>query len=68
MYTYVNSIQGPSELYADFTGTLEYAFEKKVKGTNSGVTIKAAGFNNMNEDCQGVIRPQKERGEMLWTF
>lgn len=30
-YTYINNIQGPSELYADFMGILKYVFDKKVK-------------------------------------
>jgi len=56
-------VQGPSESCADFIGRFKDAMEKQGQGEQiQDLLVKQLDFDNAKEDCQGLIRPQRETG------
>ena len=64
--SYTKVIQGVSETYADFIGRLMEAIEKQVKGKETQELLsKQLAFENANEDCQAILRPIKEKEDIM---
>lgn len=64
--SYIKVIQGAGESYADFVGRLTNCIEKQVRDDSTRkLLLRQLAFDNANEDCQAVIRPIKEREDLL---
>jgi hypothetical protein len=64
--SYIKIQQGPTESYSDFKGRLEESIEKQVRGDQTQkILLCQLAFHNANEDCQSLIRPIKETGDIM---
>jgi hypothetical protein len=64
--SYTKIQQGPTKPYSDFIGRLEESIEKQVRGYQTQkILLHQLAFDNANEDCQSLIRPFKETGDIM---
>jgi hypothetical protein len=64
--SYTKIQQGPTEPYSYFIGRLEESIEKQVRGDQmQKILLCQLAFDNAIEDCQSLIRPLKETGDIM---